>query len=260
MNVNGIAGLIFVLLFVILMLVFMVMERRQAGAPLRVITAFERLRRAIGLAVEDGSRLHLSLGRGSLIGPESAPALVGLSLLERITRTASMGDKRPVVTSGDSTLATLSRDSLKQSFEAIDEQEHYDPVSGQLLGLTPFSYAAGAMMLIEEEKVSANLISGSFGSEVALLADAGERAGAITIAGTDTLTGQAVLYAAAQEPLIGEEVFAGGAYLLPEPIHVASLRVEDILRWGIVVLILLGALLTFSGLAPFFQSILVGAP
>ena len=51
-------------------------DRRQGRARSRVvlrpIRAMQRLRRAIGLAVEDGSRLHVSIGRASIISPTEA--------------------------------------------------------------------------------------------------------------------------------------------------------------------------------------------
>ena len=46
----------------------------------------QRLRRALGLAVEDGSRLHVSLGKASIFSPTNASALVGLATLERVAR------------------------------------------------------------------------------------------------------------------------------------------------------------------------------
>jgi len=54
-----------------------------------------------------------------------------------------------------------------------------------------------------------------------------------------------VLFAAAQEPLIGEELYAAGAYLKSGPIHIASLRAQDVLRWVLIFAILLGAILKF---------------
>jgi hypothetical protein len=104
------------------------------------------------------------------------------------------------------------------------------------------AYAAGAMPLIRDELVSANILSGHFGGEVALLTEAGERSGSLTVAGSDSLPAQAVLFASAEEPLIGEEIYAGGAYLGAGPIHTASLRMLDTLRWILIVLILLGAI------------------
>jgi hypothetical protein len=241
-------GLVIVIVFAGLMIIFAAAGSKQPGRNLREILAFSRLRRAVGLAVEAGTRLHVSLGRGSILGPESGSALVGFTMLERITRAASISDRPPVATAGDSVLSILSRDTLRGAYRAMGVEHAYKPEAAQLTGLTPFSYAAGAMPAIREQHVSTSVLVGHFGSEVALLADAGERAGSVTIAGTDSLTGQAVLFAAAQEPLLGEEVFAGGAYLNAGPFHIASLRTQDIFRWAIIAIILIGALARFVGI------------
>lgn len=258
MNLSSIIGLVFVLVFGLLMIIFSLSGRKKGGRYLRSIPAFVRLRRAIGLAVEDGSRLHLSIGSGGVIGKQSAPAFVGLAMLERIGQIISVSDRPPIATSGESSLSILSRDTLRSTYEALGEDAQYDPSAGRLTGLTPFSYAAGAMAVIHEEQVSGNVLVGSFGSEVALLADAGERVGGVTLAGADNLSGQAVIYATAQQPLIGEEVFAGGAYLRAGAMHTASLRVQDIFRWLIVVLILVGLALKFFGFDQIITELLAG--
>jgi hypothetical protein len=237
----------FILFFFIGMIVFGVLERRRSGYQLRLIPAFARLNRAIGLSVEDGSRIHLSIGRGSLTGTESAAAFTGLSMLECITRRIGVSDRPPVVTSGDGALSILSRDALKTAYKAIEEETQYDPNDGRLSGITPFSYVAGTLPLIFDEQVSANVMVGHFGGEVALLTDAGERSGSLTLGGTDSLSGQAVLYATAQEPLIGEELYAGGAYLRAGGMHIASLRVQDVFRWILVLVILLGSIAKLAG-------------
>jgi len=117
------------------------------------------------------------------------------------------------------------------------------PLRGRITGLTPYSYAAGTLSFIQEEDIGANLLVGSYGNEVALITDAAERKESMTLGGTDNLTGQAVLFATAQEPLIGEEIYAGGAYLGAGSMHIASLYVQDILRWVIIGLIVIGAIL-----------------
>ncbi|MDP2995365.1 MAG: hypothetical protein Q8N46_09635 [Anaerolineales bacterium] len=220
--------------------------RRKTPSVFRDIPAFTRLRQAVGLVVEDGSRLHVSLGRGALTTPQSASALAGLALLRRLADLTSAGDQPPIVTSGDATLAILSQDTL-QAAAKFTEQSAFDPTAGRLTGLTPFSYAAGAIPAIRDENVSANVLMGNFGVEVALLTDAVERKNTFVLAGSDNLTAQAVIYASAQEPLIGEEIYAAGAYVESGPLHTASLTVQDILRWLIIAAILVGALLTLAG-------------
>ena len=258
MTLSGLIGFIFVFVFFGLIVLFSVAGRSRPGTNLRQIPAFLKLRRAIGLAVEAGSRLHISLGSGSVIGPQSAPAFVGLSMLERLARSAATGDNPPIATAGDGALGVLEQDTLRGTYRRAGLGDQFDTFSGQVVGLTPFSYAAGAIPLASDEKTGANILSGSFGSEVALITDAGERSGNLTLAGTDSLPAQSVIYATAHEPLIGEEVYAGGAYLDAGPTHAASLQAQDILRWVLIVVILLGIIAKFLGFDTIIMNIFGG--
>ncbi len=232
-----------VILFSAAMLLVLSFLRRKTPPIFRDIPAFTRLRQAVGLVVEDGTRLHVSLGRGALTTPQSASAFAGLSLLRRLVNLTSAGDQPPIATSGDAPLAILSQDTLKAAAK-VSERTAFDPAGGRLSGLTPFSYAAGAIPAIRDENVSANVLMGNFGVEVGLLTDAVERENTFVMAGSDNLTAQAVIFASAQEPLIGEEIFAAGAYIEPDPLHAASLTVQDILRWLIIAAILAGAIIS----------------
>lgn len=241
MSALHIVAFIFVLVFFGLMLGVAFLYRKREAPGLREIPAFKRLQRAIGLAVEDGSRLHISLGRGQMLSKQSAIGYVGLSILDRIGRSTSISDRPPVATSGEGSLGILSQDSQRAAAKYLGVES--DPMWGRVTGLTPLSYAAGTLSFVAEEEIGANLLIGSFGNEVALITDAAERKDSMTLGGTDNLTGQAVLFAAAQEPLIGEETYAGGAYLGAGRMHTASLYAQDVLRWVLIALILIGALL-----------------
>jgi hypothetical protein len=242
-------GLLLVLLAAGLMFVFslprITSKRGKSRSVLHPIVAMQRLRRAIGLAVEDGTRLHVSLGNSSIISPNNASALVGLSTLERIGMLSSVSDRPPVASSGDGTLAILSQDTVQAAYRISNVPEQYDPIQARLTGPTPFSYIAGTLPIVYDERVSAHILVGNFGPEVALLADAAERQDVFVLAASDAFSAQAVLYATASEPLIGEELFAVPAYLQAGLIHQAGLRVQDILRWVVIVVLILGALITF---------------
>jgi hypothetical protein len=109
--------------------------------------------------------------------------------------------------------------------------------------LTPVSYAAGTLPTLLDERVASNIIAGHLDGEVGLVVETGARNGAISIAGSDSLPAQAVLYASAQDLLVGEDLYAGGAYLQSDPWHVASLFAQDVMRWILVGLILIGLFL-----------------
>ena len=246
LSVEGL-GLAFVIIFFVLMLIFAAAGRKRPTSIFRPIPAFNRLVRALGLAVEAGQRLHVSLGWGGIFGLRGGSALVGLSVLNRMARIAAISDRPPVATSGEGTTALLSQETISASQRFLGEQVGLTPAAGQLTGVTPFSYAVGTFPLIRNQQVSANFLAGHFGVEAALITDAAERNGSLSLGGSDNLSGQAVLFASAIEPLIGEELYASSAYLQAGNLHVASLRAQDAFRWIVVLAIIAGAVLKFLG-------------
>lgn len=235
----NLTNLIVIGAFVGLMAAFYALGRSREARHLRDIPAFYRLRGTVELAVEDGTRIHVAIGRGDVLSPRGASAMVGLSLLRQISLVALESDHPPLATAGDGLLGILAQDTLRASYNDLRLSSSFEPTYGRVTGLTPFSYAAGTMPMLFDEAISANLMIGSFGSEAALIASAGERSQTRTLAGTDNLPGQAILYAAAHEPLIGEEIYAGGAYMDANPMHEASLHAQDVVRWVAVGLVIL---------------------
>jgi hypothetical protein len=98
-----------------------------------------------------------------------------------------------------------------------------------------------------DENVSTSIFIGDFGTEAALMVEAAERENSTIIAASDNLSAQSIFYATSQDPLIGEELFAAGAYTGAGSAHEASLNVQDILRWLVILAIILGSALKFMG-------------
>ncbi len=243
----GLLAPVFLVVFFILLLVFSGLAKKQRR-ELREIPGFLQLRKVVGQAVEAGSRLQIALGSRGLYDQDGASALAGLTILQRIAQAASISDSPPIATSGDSQVALLSQDTLQTAYRSAKAENLYNPLAGRLAGVTPLSYAAGAMAAIHDEQVSATIVLGHVGGEVGLLTAATEQTRGQSLGGSDNLSGQSVLYMANQEPIIGEEIFAGGAYLSSNPSHHASLQVQDIARWVVIVAILLGAVARMVGL------------
>jgi hypothetical protein len=189
--------------------------------------------------MEDGTRLHVSLGYGGLLNARGGSALAGLAALRYITERTSVSDEPSVASAGDPTLGLLAQDTLQAGYEAAGAGELYVPTTGRVTGLNPFGYIAGSMSILQNENVSTNIMLGHFGPEAGLLTEVADRENVTVIGATDDLAGQAVIFANTQNALIGEELFAVGAYLGAGPTHIASLTVQDILRW-LVILVLLG--------------------
>lgn len=240
MNPTGLAGLGLVLLATMIMVFFAILDRRFHFS-FRNIRAFTHIQRAARLVVEDGTRLHFSLGNASMLAADGASALTGLVLLRRLGEFTSLGDLPPIVTTGSGLLNLLAQDTMHAAHDAVVVEQPFDMNNAHLTGFTPFSYAAGVMSVIRNEKISTNVLFGSFGPEVGLLTDAADRQHSTVIAASEALTAQAVLFASSSDVLIGEELFAAGAYIQAGPFHTASLLLQDILRWLVILALLAGA-------------------
>lgn len=245
---TDVAGLGLVLVAAALLIIHQVLIKKNGFPEFRRMTAFDGVKKAIGLAVEDGSRIHVSIGKSSLTQASNPSALAGLATLEQIGHYASISDRPPIATSGDGGLALLSQDTLKTVYRNANAREMYDPSRAYMTGITPLSYVAGTLPIATDEDVSVHVILGNFGPEIALLSEAANAEGAFTLAASDSLPAQAALYASAGEPLIGEELFAAPALLEGSAAHSASLQTQDLLRWGVITVLLAGAILKLVGI------------
>ncbi|MBL1172242.1 MAG: hypothetical protein HND45_07485, partial [Chloroflexi bacterium] len=77
-------------IFAAVLLLALTLIKRKSPPVFREIAAFTRLRRAAGMSVEDGTRLHVSLGRGGLISPRGAASLSSLALLRQLGEQTSI--------------------------------------------------------------------------------------------------------------------------------------------------------------------------
>ena len=222
--------------------------QRKSPPRLRTIPALTRLYRAIGLSVEDGTRLLIGLGNTSLLTGNAGAPFAGLAMLRHLTERTSLSDRPPVAVAGEAPLALLAQDTLEAGYQSAGAGEYYQPSMGRVTGLTPFSSTVGTIPILQDEGVSAAVFMGHFGVEAALLADAAERNNALTVGSSDDLAGQAVWYASAPETLIGEELFAASAYIGATPAQTASLTVQDIVRWVLIAVLIGGSAAKLLGL------------
>ncbi len=221
----------------LLIIVFTLFKRQSERRTLRVIPAFEQLRKTIDLSVEDGTRLQISLGSGGLLGPQNASYLIGLTLLRQVSLLAADSDQPPVATSGNGLQNILAHDVLRKTYHELGLSDEYHHRLARVTGLNPSSYGAGTMPLILDNFAASSALFGSFREEAGLITAATQRRKAFSTGGTEDLIGQSILYASTDQALVGEELFATGAYLEAGSAHLASLRMQDILRWLLIMAI-----------------------
>jgi hypothetical protein len=215
---------------------------------IRKYSSILNLRKSIGLSIEHGKGLHISLGKSDLQNIHGAASLVALETLNLIIDQSILSDNPPVATagSGDLTLLAQSKDQnmlIDKANSTSDFHSH-----AYLSGATNLSYIAGCIPPSTDEDLSTQIFIGNIGSEIGLLLDANQKKNHFSLPATDSLEGQSVSYAFSDDALLGEELFAIPAQVSNNSIFKVSLLIQDLLRWLVIVIIIIVLFFKFVGL------------
>ena len=244
-DVIGMESVIAILIVLIsLPLLFYAHARARAGRlpRLRPLPAFDLLSGMSGRAAESGRVLHVGLGTGGISGPDTAVSLAGLTVLEHLADQAAACEASLVITVADPTLLPAAQEVMRRAYAGRGKSDVFSPSQVRLLAPDATAYAAGVMGILEGENPLANVTIGAFGDEYLLIGETGVKRDLQQVAGTDDPAALAFMHLTAHETLIGEEIFAAGAYLGGTPSSVAGLMVQDWWRYLVVAFILAGVL------------------
>ncbi len=238
--VQNYGGPLLAILFVGSMIVFFAMSRTsRRRLRFRAIPAFSLLRGQMGRAIESGRDLHVSIGTGGVSGDDTATTLAGLAVAEYLADEAAASGIAPIVSTSDPTSAILAEDVVRRPYVRLGNLNDFPRGAARLPALNPTQYAAATMDLLNHEPVLTNIMSGAFGSEVALIDQAANNHDLPQLFGGADPRALAIMTTSADQMLLGEEMYAAKAYLRAQPLHLASLSALDVVRIVIVVVIVL---------------------
>ena len=226
--------------------IFMRRLESGRGVSLRPLAGYDELRGEIGKAIESGRQVHITLGQANLAGTASQSSVAALDVLDYLAADGCTNDSPPLVTAGEGTLMVAAQSKMYEAFEAANRPQDYSTRYTQFVAhdTNPYAYAAGVSATMGQEKVVGNVLLGHLGPELAIMAATGERQNIDQIIGSDDPTAMAVATAVTDKALIGEELFAAGAYLAGRADQVASIRIQDVLRWVTMTAIFIWAILS----------------
>lgn len=234
----------FLLGLVIMVALMRCVESGGERLPLRPLPALQALRRQVGMALESGYPPLFALGRGALHTSAGPASVAGTQLLQELAESSGRGQLTPQVTVGAATLLPIAEESLRRALDESQEAEG-DQTNVRFIAedVFPFTYAAGTADAIERENIVSTIAVGRFGSELAIIAEAANQRGVEQLMGSDDPAAIAIAFAATENSLWGEEIFAAGAYLRENAWGIAAVRTQDILRWLLIIASLGAALI-----------------
>jgi hypothetical protein len=223
-------------------------RRRRSPLSLRPISGYAVLPLAIDESVESDRPIHFSMGASALAGESAGAALASADAIYHLVMRLSFERRLPLVTTSDPVTLALAIDTLRKAYIARDNLESFRPEAAAWYpaGERSMVFAAAAAARAKDLRVSSQILLGNFGSEIAFLAEANRGVDQRLVTNSTTLEGQAVAMVVSDTTIVGEELFAGSAYLNPkDTAAMTSLIALDVLRWlvigGIVLSIVINA-------------------
>jgi len=238
---------------VVISLVTYILTKMEWTPTIRKIPAFDAIEEAIGRATELGRPVHITPGTGSLNTQSTGPSLLaGLATVSYTAGICAKLDTPLLVSIGSSDAIALTQSLIKQAYMLEGNPEGYDDniihyFPGRDTGVYTLAFTNSVMGLMSREKPAANIMIGPFYGEQIALCEIAAREGAITIGGTQAITQMAVFAAISDYVVIGEEIFAAGAYISQDPIQLKTIAGGDFGKVSAIGLIILGVLLKMIG-------------
>ena len=233
--------LIAVIVYGALVVTFVNLAKRGKQLYIRPIAGLDEIDNAVGRATEMGRPMLYCMGHGGL---SDVATLASMSIITQVAKKAAEYDTKMIVPCYDYIVLPIVQEIVREAHYSVGRPDTYDKNNIFYLTNSQFAYVAAVNGIMIREKMATNFFLGYFSAEALLMTETGNTVGAVQIAGTDSVTQIPFFITTCDYTLIGEELYAAGAYLNREPMLLGTLKAQDYFKIIIVFLVVVGSLLS----------------
>lgn len=235
------SGFALIISAIVVLLVYVMINRAKQGLALpeiRKIRGMDAFDEAVGRATEMGKPVHMT-NYGEILGSDDTFAY--WSYLAHVARVCASYDTRLIISDANYLVNAVNQEVVKQAYLEAGKPDAYNSDDVRFISGSQFAWAMGVAGLLSRERPAAQFLIGNFYAEALILAEAGSSIGAIQVASTSNSAQTPFFVAACDYTLIGEELYAGAAYLSKDPVITGTVVSQDILRFVLYALVIGGA-------------------
>jgi len=214
---------------------------------LRRIAGLDAIEESVGRATEMGRPVHYSPGISDITVDTAPQTFAGLEILSFVSALCAKYDAQLIVTIMVPNVFPLAKEVVRQGYLVAGKSDHFKEENVRFMAPESFAYAAGVLGILQRERVAANIMIGAFWAESLIIAEAGSQAGAIQVGGTANLHQLPFLVAACDYTLIGEEIYAGSAYLSQDKDKLGTIRAQDYAKLAVIAITIVGVVMGAFG-------------
>ena len=221
-------------------------DKAQSGQDMfiRRIPALDAFEEAIGRSAEMGRPVMFIPGNDDVYKSSSIAAI---NIFEGAANYAVVMQSHIMSPNQQAVVNQVLSNSLRNIFLYAGRPDLYDEYDVHFETTDQLAYASAVAGSMHRENPAAIFIQGDFGAESLIYAENGNAVGAIQIAGTDNEKQLPYFVVACDYTLLGEELYAAGAYIKKDPIQICTLKAQDVLKLAVFACLIIGSLLALSG-------------
>ena len=222
-------------------------NRAKRGDKLfvRKIAGLDAVEEAVGRATEMGKTVLFIPGIDDV---DRIDTLAGLAILGRVAKITARYETPLYVPTRYAMVLAAAEEVVQGSYIAEGRADSYHKDIVCYVAGEQFAFAATVNGYMMREQPAANIYMGGFYAESLLLAETGNAAGSIQIAGTAQPEQLPFFIASCYYTLMGEELFAASAYLYHEPLMLGGLKGQDFMKVLILAAMFIGTFMVTAHL------------
>jgi hypothetical protein len=214
-------------------------KRRGKDMFIRRIPGVDAIEDAVGRSTEMGRPVLYVTGIEEITDIQTIASLLILGHVAEMT--AEYDTEIKVCNTYPMTMV-VAEEIVRNSYTNVGRADAHRPENIMFITSEQFAFAAAVNGMILRDRPATNIYLGRFFAESLILSETGFLAGAVQIAGTAEFTQLPFFVAACDYTLIGEELYATGAYLSREPNQVAQIKAGDVMKVVATALIIAGVI------------------
>lgn len=227
---------------------YMIYRARRGVKPeIRRVPGLDVIDEAIGRATEMGRPVHFTKGLASLYSSDAPQTIAGLSILNYVARKCAQNGIPLITTIYVAETIPLVIQIYREAAAVAGAPEWMNELNIRYMSSHRFTYATGVQGVLQREKPAASFLMGYFMAEALIFAESGFLSGAMQVAGTASTSQTPFFVAVCDYTLLGDELFAAGAYLSGEPVQIASIAGQDVGKYWAIILLAIGMILSAMG-------------
>ncbi len=217
------------------------------AVKLRRLPQIDVLDELIDRCVEMNKEIWFLSGQGVMTNAFELPAILStFGVLAYITKKAAEVGCKIHHVSVLPIAYNIQSEIMREAYEMAGKPEEFDPLETIIY----IPNGAERPYIVNEtwrRKPGAGILIGGWYHQTIIFSEALQRAGAMTLGGTDTIHNIPFMVAANNYSVIGEEMFAMSAYLSDDPLLANSLAGQDIGKYIVIGMTILGIILGAAG-------------